>query len=833
MTEVKKEILHKLRKEGFDDDTILYLSRTRTQGEMRFVTEQIKVEQVEFFNFLDWFLNSYNIAHGIENIVEPTYDPTIPYHAMHPQVEEESKVIAERVELPKRPVEENKEDPDIDMDLDFKSDHEEEAKDEFDNIAFPSVDILAWKDKTQVQLEPTTVDPEFEERKERKWIRIEEIKHTPAFMKKLVIVNTDINKSIAPMGDLEKFQDTREKDFLKRDTNLSLYQEEALELEKLKLVEDFNPIKTFSWPDKLEEWIKGMEQKHDMSLEKLAWNDEYGIYSYRCTKDGNPNYDDELWIKCPFNVRYCKNMKNNVILIKYAILEHNHGSKKYYLQNTDAEDCQAYFDQEEEKYKQQFMKIPTDIAKMSMFMAKRHVPKEDIFDIVRQYYINTYGKEVSFNKARLVDFLSNTDLTQKDEYEIQIEEEEKKEGVNIVDDLIQIAEEIAGDSGNDKSTLEKEIMKTIRRKPQLFLKAYTENDGRILAMFVWDKARVKEMNYLNDAVSFDTGYKDVFWDMPVMVFSWIDRHGLSYPLAVWAFWMQNSVWVQWALRMYVEAGYRVPETVITDKDAELKSVVASVWPKAKHVFSIHHLYHSMLNMCKVKNDKSVKQFKKDFMEWIKAPTMEDVGKQWTQLLNTYNFMLADKGSQFCKEIYRHRYQWARVFTNKAFMSGMQSNDNSKTLKDVLAKKVKCPNTQAWTLVSIFTVLQTEYFKRLSKEVDMSKRSKYESNIWRTLKDKYSRFIIKKIEELDKKSRSKDMIVVSERTKEGIRLPIVEEGKSRKRYKLNCQTYEWDWGRLKYMGMIWEHIMKILREEGNDWVESMSKGELIHPRWRLY
>ena len=832
MAEVKKEILNKLRKEGFDDDTILYLSRTRTQGEMRFVTEQIKVEQVEFFNFLDWFLNSYNIAHGIEKIAEPTYDPTIPFHAANLEPVEESKVIAERVDLPMEAVDEDKSEPDMDFEFNSENNNDEEAEEEFKNIAFQSVDILAANDKNSVALEPTAKDPEFEEKKERKWIRIEEVRHTPAYIKRLIVINHDFSKSFTPIGDLEKFQDTREKDFYRRDTNTSLFEEEALELEKLRLVEDYNPIKTFSSSDKLEEWTKGMEKKHEMCLEKSAWNDEYGIYSYRCSQSGNHEYGDDFNYNWPFNVRYCKNMKSTIMHLKYAILEHNHGSKKYYLSKPDSECCLAYFDQEEEKYKQQFMKIPTDIAKMVIYMAKRYVPIEDIFDIVRQYYIYTYKKEISFNKPRLIDFISSIDLKQKDEYEIQLEEEEKKGEVDNVDDLIHIAEEIAGESSGDKTKLEKEILKTVSRKPQLFLKAYSENDGRILAMFICDKSRINEMNYLNDAVSFDTGYKDVFCDMPVTVFSWIDKHGLSYPLAVCAFWMQGPVSFQWALRMYVEAGYRIPETVITDKDAELKTVVASVWPKAKHVFSIHHLYHSMLNMCRVKNDKNVKQFKKDFMEWIKAPTMEDVGKQWTQLLNSYNFMLADKGSQFWKEIYRFRYHWARVFTNKAFMSGMQSNDNSKTVKEVLAKKVKCPNTQAWTLVSIFTVLQTEYFKRLSKEIEISNKNKYESNIYRKLKDKYSRFIIKKIEELDKKSKSKDMIIISERTKEGVRLPIIEEGKSRKKFKLNWQTYEWDCGRLKYMGMIWEHVMKILREEGHDWVESMAKGELIHPRWIL-
>jgi len=147
-------------------------------------------------------------------------------------------------------------------------------------------------------------------------------------------------------------------------------------------------------------------------------------------------------------------------------------------------------------------------------------------------------------------------------------------------------------------------------------------------------------------------------------------------------------------------------------------------------------------------------------------------------------MGADKGTDYMKNIWAFRYQWARFYTNDAFLSGMQSKDKDQTLRDALVKKVKCPNTRFCTLVAIFNVLQNEYFRRLKKEITIGRKMKYESNIYRKLKDKFPRFIIKKIEELDKKSKSKDLIIVTERSKEGVRFPIMEEGKSRKKYKMN-------------------------------------------------
>ena len=72
--------------------------------------------------------------------------------------------------------------------------------------------------------------------------------------------------------------------------------------------------------------------------------------------------------------------------------------------------------------------------------------------------------------------------------------------------------------------------------------------------------------------------------------------------------------MQWALKTYNKVGYRTPETVITDKDGDLKSCVASIWPKVNHVLSAYNLYHTMLSYCKNQNQKKVSQFKKDFMD---------------------------------------------------------------------------------------------------------------------------------------------------------------------------------------------------------------------------
>ena len=45
-------------------------------------------------------------------------------------------------------------------------------------------------------------------------------------------------------------------------------------------------------------------------------------------------------------------------------------------------------------------------------------------------------------------------------------------------------------------------------------------------------------------------------------------------------------------------------------------------------------------------------------------------------------------------------------------------------------------------------------------------------------------MIKKLMELDKKSQDKSMIKISDRTKENAKIITLEEGKSRKRFKIN-------------------------------------------------
>ncbi|CAI2384994.1 unnamed protein product [Moneuplotes crassus] len=808
MPDYNKEILFKLRKEGFDDDTILYLSRTRTTGEMRFTAESIKVDQVELGNFLDAFFRGYKVAHGIEEKVADVYDPTVPMHMLK-KPEEKKKATGEVITGG----------GEMDVDMEFLEEKKEEGKLEFPSFALPTEEG-AKEVGERKEVEP---DEFFKKDGSEEWARIEEIKLTPACQKGLIVIREEKPKKNTPIGDLDDYRETREKDFIRRESNKGLFDEEAIDTDKLNIAQDLSQNKVFQSPDKLEEFVRNVENTHSMKLEKSIWSSDTGQYAFKCCQENNLEGKSK---ECPFTVRFYRDVGNDGISLKYGILEHNHGDKETIIPNEDSQECIKYFDAQDVKFKEQFMKIPNEIVKMGIYLAKRGVQDESIFEASRIYHMSTYSQDVSFNQKRLCDVLSSFDLNEKDEYDKQID--------SLRTDEKDMDEEVDLSDSNIKTRpyLEQSIYRMTKKKPKLFLKALTENDGRVLAMFICDQSRVKDMNYLNDAVSFDTGYKDLFEDMPIMVFSCLDNHGFSYPLAICVFWVQNSVCIQWALRMYNEAGYRSPETVITDRDADLKSVISSIWPKSKHVFSIFHLYHNMLKCCKNKTDKKVNQFKKDFMECVKSTTVECVGKAWTILCNSYNSMESDQGPDFMKEIWKHRYHWARQYTNDAFLSGMQSKDKDMSLRDALVKRVKCPKNQACTLVSIFCVLQEEYFRRLKREILVARKMKYEGKIYSKLKNKFPRFIIKKIEEMEKKSDSKDLIIVTERTKEGIRYPVLEDGKTRKRYKLDCGNYKCQCGRLSYMGIPCEHLIKILREDSVDWLEKVEKGELIHPRWRL-
>ena len=73
------------------------------------------------------------------------------------------------------------------------------------------------------------------------------------------------------------------------------------------------------------------------------------------------------------------------------------------------------------------------------------------------------------------------------------------------------------DSDNDE-VFEVKVKQFLNINPEIYIESYTESDGRLLAMFVCDKARIESMNQINDAVTLDTGFSDLIENMPITFF---------------------------------------------------------------------------------------------------------------------------------------------------------------------------------------------------------------------------------------------------------------------------------------------------------------------------
>ena len=339
----------------------------------------------------------------------------------------------------------------------------------------------------------------------KEWDPIEEIKQTRAYNRGFIVLNTDLSANyVTPIGDMQEYQQTKEDDFIRRDRNIALFEKEAIDIQKLSLIEDFTPKKTFFSTERLEDHVQFMSRKYKMVLEKTTFSDDFGMYCYSCT------HSSPTSSPCYFTLRYYKSMSNNQIYLKFALLEHNHTSSDPVATTPDCQSLVKYFDQQDCLYKSNFTKIPSNFLPIIDFLSTHKVYPEVIYNILKHDYISKFHQEPSFTSQQITQMTMKVQNSNKNNTKPMISSYNQNFDIKMIGNFLI-------DSDNDE-VFEVKVKQFLNINPEIYIESYTESDGRLLAMFVCDKARIESMNQINDAVTLDTGFSDLIENMPITFF---------------------------------------------------------------------------------------------------------------------------------------------------------------------------------------------------------------------------------------------------------------------------------------------------------------------------
>jgi hypothetical protein len=125
----------------------------------------------------------------------------------------------------------------------------------------------------------------------------------------------------------------------------------------------------------------------------------------------------------------------------------------------------------------------------------------------------------------------------------------------------------------------------------------------------------------------------------------------------------------WALHNHLETASAPPTVFVSDRDAALLLSVPKVFPKALHLYCLHHLGGNIAHNIRSGLGAQWERFQKDFWAVYRAISPEAFREAWLQLLDKY----PTAANYLDQELYPIRQHWAFAWVSLRFTAGIRTN----------------------------------------------------------------------------------------------------------------------------------------------------------------
>ncbi|KAK4363156.1 hypothetical protein RND71_018397 [Anisodus tanguticus] len=234
-----------------------------------------------------------------------------------------------------------------------------------------------------------------------------------------------------------------------------------------------------------------------------------------------------------------------------------------------------------------------------------------------------------------------------------------------------------------------EACKASEQKDEGFVYSFTTDENGRVENIAWSYGdSLRAYSFLGDAVTFDTTYRSITYNMLLGVWFGIDNHGNALFLGCVLLQDETSQSFSWALQSFVRfMRGRQPQTIATDIDAGLRDAIASEMPNTKHVICIWQVLSKLSSWFSLPLGLQYPDFKSEFDMLCRLENVEDFELQWNQLVARFG-LGSDKHIAL---LLSYRASWPISYMRNFFLARTMTNEYWK-LVETFMKNILNPQS---------------------------------------------------------------------------------------------------------------------------------------------
>ncbi|KAF5458775.1 hypothetical protein F2P56_022781 [Juglans regia] len=253
------------------------------------------------------------------------------------------------------------------------------------------------------------------------------------------------------------------------------------------------------------------------------------------------------------------------------------------------------------------------------------------------------------------------------------------------------------------------------KNPGFFALMNLDDDERLENVFWANPCSRTAYQDFGDMVTFDTMYLTNRYGMPFAPFVGVNHHGQSILLGDGLIFNVDTETFTWLFQTWLQCMDDIaPSAIITDQDRAMKNVIAIVFPKSQHRFSLWHILKKVSK--KIGSHRAYKSdMKNQLMKCVyDTQTIEEFEKSWEELINTYTL----KDNVWLQSLYAERKHCTNLkeFVDQ-FDSALKKKIENETNLDLHSFSITIPCISRSPIEERFQELYTNTkFREVQQQV---------------------------------------------------------------------------------------------------------------------
>ncbi|KAL9665205.1 hypothetical protein QQ045_020617 [Rhodiola kirilowii] len=122
---------------------------------------------------------------------------------------------------------------------------------------------------------------------------------------------------------------------------------------------------------------------------------------------------------------------------------------------------------------------------------------------------------------------------------------------------------------------------------------FSDGEGTLSRLFWFDGISRRDNIIFGDVVSFDATYRLNKYHLMFVPFTGVDNQQRSVTLVAGLISMEDVDSYTWLLTCFKALFEREPSVIVTDQDASMKAVIATIFPSSRHRFCMWHIIEKL------------------------------------------------------------------------------------------------------------------------------------------------------------------------------------------------------------------------------------------------